>query len=114
MARVSPAGAATLAGCAGKGLSRQGYPIRRATPDGNPRHSRRPFRYHARPKIHDGSVAQSVEQRPFKALVVGSSPTRPMSIRTAHHPSPGNTRHKKIAASPGSGHDAANNAVQVV
>ncbi len=24
-----------------------------------------------------GSVAQSVEQRPFKALVVGSSPTRP-------------------------------------
>src|ERR1019366_1241377 len=42
------------------------------------------FRYHARPifppfcmAIH-GSVAQSVEQRPFKALVVGSSPTRPM------------------------------------
>ena len=27
-----------------------------------------------------GSVAQLVEQRPFKALVVGSSPTRPKSI----------------------------------
>ena len=27
-----------------------------------------------------GSVAQSVEQRPFKALVVGSSPTRPTNL----------------------------------
>ena len=27
-----------------------------------------------------GSVAQSVEQRPFKALVPGSSPGRPMKL----------------------------------
>jgi hypothetical protein len=32
---------------------------------------------HQKVKLRAGSVAQSVEQRPFKALVPGSSPGRP-------------------------------------
>src|SRR5439155_19833698 len=31
--------------------------------------------------LHSGSVAQSVEQRPFKALVPGSSPGRPTLLK---------------------------------
>jgi hypothetical protein len=41
------------------------------------------FVYHSRPL--GGSVAQSVEQRPFKALVVGSSPTRPILMPSEPH-----------------------------
>src|SRR5256885_8453677 len=33
-------------------------------------------------KLQAGSVAQSVEQRPFKALVPGSSPGRPKPLET--------------------------------
>ena len=31
--------------------------------------------------VSDGLVAQSVEQRPFKPLVVGSSPTQPTTLK---------------------------------
>ena len=41
--------------------------------------------------VRGGSVAQSVEQRPFKALVPGSSPGRPIALITLASPlSPGN------------------------
>jgi 7-cyano-7-deazaguanine synthase len=75
-ARGAPAGAAIRAGCARSGLRKRGSRIPRATPEPVAGHERprRKFGYDARLL---GTVAQLVEQGPFKALVLGSSPSRP-------------------------------------
>ena len=84
MPRAAPAVDATPVGCAARDSRPPASPIRRDIADlmalWPPAGL---FRYHARPR---GSVAQSVEQRPFKALVVGSSPTRPTVLEVTFAP----------------------------
>jgi hypothetical protein len=52
-----------------------------------------------RPPRLDGSVAQLVEQYPFKVLVLGSSPSRPIDFIQVFRP-PKHTRHGR-SISPG-------------